>query len=250
MKGLRVQRGGSGDSVLLLLHGMGATGEVWAGIQELLPSRWPGRWIVPDLPGHGGSPSLARYSFGQLAAAVAAEVPSGARVTAVGHSLGGVVALALASGWFGVTVELVVGVGIKVVWTDDELAKAAALAARPQPEYPTREGAAERHLKLAGLAGLLPTDQVPDAALAETATGWTVRFDPAAFGMGAPPMAQLLAAARARVVLAAGERDPMSPKAHLEQLVAAPVILTGLGHNAPVEDPVAVWSVVERSVAG
>jgi hypothetical protein len=29
--GLRVQEGGSGELVLLLLHGLGATGDVWDG---------------------------------------------------------------------------------------------------------------------------------------------------------------------------------------------------------------------------
>jgi pimeloyl-ACP methyl ester carboxylesterase len=52
---LRVQQGGSGDPVLLLLHGLGATGDVWDGWRPLLARRWPGRWLAPDLPGHGGS---------------------------------------------------------------------------------------------------------------------------------------------------------------------------------------------------
>ena len=47
---LRVQGGGDGDPVLLLLHGLGATGDVWAGGGPLLAQRWPGRWLAPDLP--------------------------------------------------------------------------------------------------------------------------------------------------------------------------------------------------------
>jgi pimeloyl-ACP methyl ester carboxylesterase len=57
--GLRVHDGGSdggsGEPVLLLLHGLGATGHVWEGWRPLLARRWPGRWLAPDLPGHGGS---------------------------------------------------------------------------------------------------------------------------------------------------------------------------------------------------
>ena len=34
--GLRVHEGGSGEPVLLLLHGLGATGDVWAGWRPLL----------------------------------------------------------------------------------------------------------------------------------------------------------------------------------------------------------------------
>jgi len=56
--GLRVHQGGSGEPVLLLLHGLGATGDVWQAWRPLLTRRWPGRWLAPDLPGHGGSPLL------------------------------------------------------------------------------------------------------------------------------------------------------------------------------------------------
>jgi pimeloyl-ACP methyl ester carboxylesterase len=59
-------------------------------------------------------------------------------------------------------------------------------------------------------------------------------------------MEGLLAASRAPVVLAAGERDPMSPAEHLRALVADPVVLPGLGHNAHVEDPAALLPLVAR----
>jgi pimeloyl-ACP methyl ester carboxylesterase len=94
--GLRVQEGGSGDPLLVLLHGLGATGDVWVGWRPWLAQRWPGRWIAPDLPGHGGSPPLAVYTFDGFAGAVAGIVPPGARAVVLGHSLGGVVGLALA----------------------------------------------------------------------------------------------------------------------------------------------------------
>src|SRR5690349_8610643 len=94
---LRVQQGGSGEPLLLLLHGLGATGDVWDAWRPLLARRWPGRWIAPDLPGHGGSPALAGYTFDGFAAAVAAIVQPSARTVVLGHSLGGVVGLALAS---------------------------------------------------------------------------------------------------------------------------------------------------------
>src|SRR5688572_14312963 len=135
---LHVERGGDGP-LLVLLHGLGATGEVWDGVVK----DWHGSWLVPDLPGHGRSEPIERYSFGSFAAAVAEVIPR-EPVVIVGHSLGGVVALALASGWFGVEVTNVVGIGIKVRWTDEELAKAASLAARPGKVFASQDEAVER----------------------------------------------------------------------------------------------------------
>ncbi len=243
---LRIQRGGEGEPVLLLIHGMGATGDVWHGLHEVLRRRWSGRWVTPDLPGHGGSAPLATYSFGLLATEVAAAAGGAERVIALGHSLGGVVALTLAGGAFGVPVSAVIGLGIKVVWTDEELSRAKVLAARPKPVYPTRLEAAERYLKVAGLVGLLAPDAVGDDCLRQTEAGWATAFDPAAFAIGAPDMTALLAAARAPVVLAAGERDPMCLEAQLRRLVPGPVILPGLGHNAHVESPGSLWPVIDR----
>jgi pimeloyl-ACP methyl ester carboxylesterase len=246
---LRVQRGGHGEPVLLLVHGLGATGDVWSSLHDRLARRWPGSWVTPDLPGHGGSARPSRYSFGHLAAAVAETLPSASRVVALGHSLGGVVALTLASGWFGARISGVCGLGIKVAWTDEELARARALSARPNPAYGTRREAAERHLRLAGLTGLMTPEAVADAALAREPEGWTAAFDPAAFAVGTPDMAGLLAASRAPVILAVGEHDPMCRAEQLRALVPEPAILRGLGHNAHAEDPEALWPLLERLAA-
>src|SRR5215510_879033 len=110
----------------------------------------------------------------------------------------------------------------------------------------TRPEAAERHLKLAGLTGLLAPDAVGDAALEHRDGGWTVAFDPAVFAVGAPDMTGLLAAARAPVLLVAGERDPMCTADQLRTLVPDPVTLSGLGHNAHVEAPAALWPLLQR----
>src|SRR5262245_35268922 len=92
---------------LILLHGLGATGDVWRGWAPVLDERWSGRWVAPDLPGHGRSPYLSSYGFDALASGVAsrltgtAGIVSGAPTVIVGHSLGGVVGLVLARGGFG-----------------------------------------------------------------------------------------------------------------------------------------------------
>jgi pimeloyl-ACP methyl ester carboxylesterase len=234
MTDLRVRSGGTDTPTVLLLHGLGATGDVWAGLVGRLGTT---AWAAPDLPGHGGSAALPAYSFGAVADAVAHLVdPRGTVI--VGHSFGGVIGLRLANR---PGVRAVVGLGIKVAWTGDELARAAALAARAAPAYDTRDEAVRRHLRVAGLEGLVePTDPALDAAIARVEAGWRPTFDNRAFGVGEPGMAALLADAPVPVVLARGEHDQMVSTAQLAALVPEPVELPGLGHNAHVEDPAAL----------
>jgi pimeloyl-ACP methyl ester carboxylesterase len=251
MQHVHVRRGGRPvGPTLVLLHGLGATGAVWEGVARIAESRWQGPWIAPDLSGHGRSAHLGRYSFGGYAAEVARLLPPQAEVVTLGHSMGGVVALALASGWFGVTARATVGLGIKVRWSPEDLEGAAALAEKPRRSFPTLAEAVERYTKVSGLAGLLdPADDVALEGVIEHDGGWVLAHDPASFAVGAPDMVGLLAAARGRVVLGAGEHDRMSAQTDLAELVDAPALLAGLGHNAHVEDPDAVWGLLEQ-VAG
>ncbi len=235
---LRVHEGGSGEPLLVLLHGLGATGDVWSAWRPMLARRWPGRWIAPDLPGHGGSPPLAAYTFDNLAAVVAGLIEPSPVVAVLGHSLGGVVGLALASGQFGVPVQAVIGLGIKVAWTDEDLARAQALAGRPPAWFASRDEAAARYLRVSGLAGLVPADDpVADAGLREQDGRWRLAMDPGTFAVGAPEMARLIARSQAQVTLARGEHDPMNTDEQLARLGVPTVTLPGLGHNAHVESP-------------
>jgi pimeloyl-ACP methyl ester carboxylesterase len=228
---LRVRGGGTDGPLLLLLHGLGATGEVWLELAR----QWPGRWLAPDLPGHGGSAELGEYTFEALAGAVRPLVEPDGRTVVLGHSLGGVVALALAGQ---VPVAAVVGLGIKVAWSDEELERARALAGRPVAWFGTRAEAVARHLRVSGLSGLVSEDDpVARDGVREEGGRWRLALDPRAFGVGAPDMAGLVARASAPVVLARGEHDPMNTGEQLERLGVPVVTLDGLGHNAHVESP-------------
>lgn len=229
------------NPVLLLVHGLGATGRVWDGWRGLLDEQWPDRWTAPDLPGHGLAAALPSYGFESMAAAVAQALPTDRCISVVGHSLGGVVALALASGAYGVQVDRVVALGIKVEWTVGELEKAAALARREVTWFDQRDEAVARYLRVSGLAGLLdPGDEAVGRGVREENGRWRLAMDPATFGVGAPDLPGLLRASRARVVLARGELDPMNTDAQLSALHDRVATLPGLGHNAHVEDPAAV----------
>jgi pimeloyl-ACP methyl ester carboxylesterase len=222
----------------LLLHGLGATGAVWSGVE----------CVAPDLPGHGAAAWDAPYSFNRHAEAVLpllGEEP----VTILGHSMGGVVGLVLAA-MVPDRVRLVVGLGIKVSWPPEDAARAAAMADRPVTTYDTRDEAVDRFLRVSGLAGLVAADDpllhraVVDRRAEGERSGWRLAQDPRTFRVGVPDMTALLAATTCPVVLARGEHDPMVSHEELAALVPDPVTLPGLGHNAHVEDPAAVLALL------
>jgi pimeloyl-ACP methyl ester carboxylesterase len=210
---------------MLLLHGLGATGDVWRGFDG----------VAPDLPGHGSAEWAAPYTFERHAQAVV-ELLDGP-TTVIGHSMGGVVALVLAA-MHPERVRSVVGLGIKVAWSDEDVARASALAHKQLSYFDTREEAIDRYLKVAGLVGI--ADPPLARAVVETEQGWRLAQDPATFGVGVPDMRALLDAVTCPVVLARGEHDRLVTHEQLAELVPDPVTLPGLGHNAHVEDPAAV----------
>lgn len=176
-----------------------------------------------------------------MAAAVADALPARRGVVVVGHSLGGVIALELASGRYGVQVDRVVALGVKVTWSADDLGRAGALAQKPIGWFDSRDEAAARFLKVSGLQGLVdPASNSVDHGLKEVDGRWRLAMDPGTWGVGAPKMAELIAASQADVVLARGELDPMNTDAELTALSGPVLTLTGLGHNAHVEDPSAL----------
>jgi pimeloyl-ACP methyl ester carboxylesterase len=249
VSGIVHRSGGSGDELLLLLHGLGATGAVWDRLLPLVEASWPGSWAVPDLRGHGRSPAEPPYGYAVHAADVAALVAGSgaARVSVLGHSFGGVVGAVLAGGWYGVQVSRVVAVGVKIDWTDDEVARARSLAARPPQVFATVAEAADRHLRLAGLTGLVsPEDPVALAGVRAADGGFAVAFDPRAFGAVGPPVEEVLSRAVAPLRLAAGAGDPMVGLDAMRRVDPGAVLLEGVGHNAHWEAPDAVWSLVAR----
>ena len=244
---LHADAGGDGDDLLLLIHGLGTTAAVWQPMLAGAAAHWRGRWLAPDLRGHGASPAGASYAPGQLASDVADLLAERARdarsLTILGHSLGGVVGLALASGWFGPVPARVFGLGIKVAWAADELARLADLASKPAKSFANEDEAAARYLKVSGLDGVVaPGSPVLARGVTSADGGWKLAADPRANGVGAPPMAALLAAARCPVHLARGEGDALVTTDALRALDPAAEVIAGVGHNAMVEAPERVWA--------
>lgn len=228
---LACDKGGDGDSLLVLLHGLGAAREVW---QPMLGAgRWPGSWIAPDLRGHGESAHADDYSLDAHAGDVAETIGTGWRaITVLGHSMGGAVALKLAGR---MPLVHVFGLGIKVAWSSEDLAGLARMASAPVKWFATRDEAVARYLKASGLAASARP------AIVQGEGGWRLAADPAAATVGPPPMAEMIEAAKAPFHLARGAGDRMVSLAELKAFDSEAIDIPDAGHNAMLEQPGEVW---------
>jgi pimeloyl-ACP methyl ester carboxylesterase len=245
-RGLSVSRGGKGDRLAVLLHGLGANRAVWSRMLESADKHWAGRWIAPDFRGHGRSPMAGPFGYGAHAADVADLIKDedAGSVTLVGHSFGGVIAALAGSGLYGPAVGGIVAFSVKIVWTTDEIARAREMATRPARSFATRAEAIERSYKLSGLYGLAdPASHVAASGVVADGASWRVAMDPRAYGAVGPPVADLLRLAP-NLRLAAGENDPMVSLADMRAIDPAARAIPAAGHNAHWEAPAAVWNFV------
>jgi pimeloyl-ACP methyl ester carboxylesterase len=241
------ERGGFGEGAYLLLHGLGATGAVWRGVCKELGARGDGEWLVVDLPGHGESAPLPLYSVGALASAVAQVLGPDRSWRIIGHSLGVYVGLALASGWFGVRVESVLGIGPKIEWTEADLAGMAEHARKPVRVFADEAEAWARYRKVSGLDTRVAADPASLArGVAPAEGGFTLATDPRTALVAGAPFASLAASALCPVLLARGASDPMMTLEHLRAHCAGALEIPGTGHNAHVESPGAIVALSER----
>jgi pimeloyl-ACP methyl ester carboxylesterase len=247
---LHVKEGGSGTPTLLFLHGLGANGDVWNGMEPILREQWQGRWIIPDLRGHGRSGHQAPYSYGGHAADMAALLGQDEETVVVGHSMGGVVALALATGWYGMQIRHAAAFGIKIKWTADEEAKLRQLARAAVRWFDTQAEAVDRYLKVSGLIGLIdPAAPEAVSGIRQEGERFRLASDPMINAVIGPKAEEFVAAAKAPVRLAAGAKDPMVSLADMQALDPQALVFDGLGHNAHVERPGAVWQFVRGALS-
>ncbi|MDB5410714.1 MAG: alpha/beta hydrolase [Rhodospirillales bacterium] len=234
---LHCEQSGTGMPTLLLLHGLGVNGAVWQGVVERLGA-WPGRILVPDLRGHGASPHFRHYGMGEHAADLGELLERGERVHVVGHSLGGAIAIVLASGMFGVAVERVLAFGVKQSWRSEEIEKAEKFAATPVRWFDDRQEAAERFLRVSGLSGLVGSDvEVVSRGIVGEGGRTRLAADPRTVLSGGIAMAAMMAASRAPIRLARGGADPMVSLAELLPYDPDAFDIAGCGHNPHVEAP-------------
>ncbi|MEM6581131.1 MAG: alpha/beta hydrolase [Pseudomonadota bacterium] len=240
-----------GDDLLVLLHGMGTTADVWNPMIASVPREWGGRILALDLPGHGASPALEHYQMPLVAQSVAAAIATAQRAKGrlwiLGHSYGGVVALALAdeaNGLHNGAPDHVFALGVKSVWSEQELEVMHALAKKTPKAFASQQDARERYLKVSGLAALGETGASCGArGIAEVSPGrWQLAHDPAANAITPPDLPALTASLSDRFSLAYGEDDRFVSPQDLAATDPGVRAIAGGGHNVMVNNPGAVWS--------
>jgi pimeloyl-ACP methyl ester carboxylesterase len=232
--GRQVAFGGGSGPVLVLLHGAGDQAGTWSRVAPRLVGSYT--VIVPDLAGHGGSePRSGPIDVPRVldgAEAVIQRLAAGKRVTIVGNSLGGWVAMLVADRhpeW----VERVVAVNGGAITGRNQ-------AVRIVPRSVAEAREAMTQLRAPGSA------PIPDFVLRDVVRhakgGSLARFVATANTMSAWTLDGKLGAIRSPVVLIWGAADQVMPldyaRRMLDELPDARLItLEGCGHVPQQECP-------------
>ena len=89
---LWVESGGTGQPLLVMLHGLGANAAAWQRLRPIVEAGWRGRWLAPELRAHGRSGHATPYGMAMHAADVAGLLDPADDIVILGHSKGGGVA--------------------------------------------------------------------------------------------------------------------------------------------------------------
>lgn len=231
---------GESGKVLLLIHGLGANRAIWDPLLPFIRRDWNGRVIIPDLAGHGRSPRRNKYSRGAFAADLAALVRPTDQVEIVGHSLGGALGALLGTGWFGVRVDFLLALSVKMKWSQEEIAGSHAAAEKPARLFDTLEAAQDRYLKMAGLSAT-SAPRSTEEGVVKVGNQYGLASDARIYGCAALGIDELLRIAKCPVMLATGDADKVGSAADMQSLGFKPTVLKG-GHNIQTEVPAEIWS--------
>ncbi|KAF0845552.1 alpha/beta fold hydrolase [Nocardia caishijiensis] len=230
---------------LLLVHGSGATGSMWAPVVASLATRY--RVITIDLPGCGRSAPMSTYTVARQADRVAAamdELGVG-DLRVVGHSSGGYVATALVERRTDLVGGLVlVSTGPSHAALLPEPAIIRALTAPPFGPlvWALRTGSMIRR----GLAATAAAPiTVPDSAVSDMRRTSYRAFRAILAAnvdyIATRPVPERLAEAGKPLLVIFGDRDPRwdPASAHDYEVVPGAQVhhLRGVGHLAMLEDP-------------
>ncbi|HEX2577723.1 MAG TPA: alpha/beta fold hydrolase [Aquihabitans sp.] len=235
---------------VVLVHGFTQTLASWAPVAADLARDHVVTSV--DAPGHGGSSALRA----DLAAGATALGATGGRAVYVGYSMGGRLALRLALD----RPDLVAGLVLlgATAGIDDPAERAARRRAddalAQQLEQEGVEPFLARWLAQPLFAGLEPTTADLAARLANDPAALASSLRLAGTGTMDPPWWAELGAVSAPTLVLAGAEDPKFTALALRLAEgigpgARQASVTGAGHAAHLQDPVAVAVVVRRFVA-
>lgn len=246
--GIWVEEHGQSGETLLLIHGLGANGASWDSFLTTALREWKGRIVVPDLRGHGRSHAGANYSFGTMAADLAQILPPGEKLSIIGHSLGGLLGALLATGWFGVEVERLLALSVKVKWSEQEIRKGREVSTIPPRMFSSREEAMDRYLKLAGLGAHLDVaKRSAEMGVTEEGGQYRVAADQRIFGCASMGVPTILQSTQCLCLLATGENDPVAPMSDFAEIGLDATVVAGAGHYVQIDAPEAVWKLFAAS---
>jgi pimeloyl-ACP methyl ester carboxylesterase len=247
--------GDPADRNIVLVHGGAAHSRWWDHIAPLLARGW--RVIALDLSGHGDSGRRDRYSLDTWARevlAVVTDAGTAASTVVIGHSMGGLVTLRLATlAGSQIAGAVAIDSPIRDMAPEDRAARQHR-AFGPLRVYPTREAAIARFRPipdqpvLAWVAGHVAATSIRPAE-----GGWTWKFDPQVF-VRDHLTPELLTRLDCRVALFRAEHGLVTPQqgeviydrlGRVAPLIEIPVA----GHHIMLDEPVALAAALRTLLA-
>jgi pimeloyl-ACP methyl ester carboxylesterase len=247
--------GDPGRRTIVLVHGGAAHSRWWDHIAPLLAVGW--QVVAVDLSGHGESGRRDRYSLDTWARevlAVVADAGTAASSVIIGHSMGGLVTLRLATlAGSKIAGAVAIDSPVRDMAPEDRAARQHR-AFGPLRVYPTREAAIARFRPIPDQPTLAYiADYVAAASIRPAEGGWIWKFDPGVFARD-HLTPELLTRLDCRVALFRAEHGLVTPQQG-EVLYdrlgrVAPIIeIPVAGHHIMLDQPVALAAALRTLLA-
>jgi pimeloyl-ACP methyl ester carboxylesterase len=247
--------GDPADRNIVLVHGGAAHSRWWDHIAPLLARGW--RVVAMDLSGHGDSGRRDRYSldiWAREVLAVVTDAGTAASTVVIGHSMGGLVTLRLAT-LAGAQIAGAVAIDspIRDMAPEDRAARQHR-AFGPLRVYPTPEAITARFRPIPDQPTLAwITEHVAATSIRPAEGGWTWKFDPRVFARDTLTP-ELLTRLDCRVALFRAEHGLVTPQqgeAIYDRLgrVAPLIEIPVAGHHIMLDEPVALAAALRTLLA-